>query len=119
MREVTGVLAPGDFPQARWQYNVWFCDDAYDAASQNQTLLLVDAHGWEDPALGWVMELLDSVVVVEEWVRTQPEAVVFLNVCNPGGRMIVPRSGQAVTFSPTIVWGIGTSPFVTVRGEDV
>jgi hypothetical protein len=110
MREVKGVLKPGDFYQGRWAYNVYSCDDAYDAAAQENDLLIVDAHGWEDPAQGWIMELLDDgIVLVEVWVREQPEKKVFLNVCNPGGRYITPREGQTVVYPLSIVKGPGSA----------
>jgi len=102
IRGVVGILEVGDFPQGRWAYNLFLCDDAYDAASQEENLLIVDAHGWEDPSKGWVMELVDGVFSVEEWVGEQPEEKVFLNVCSPGAVMITPRQGQTVIFSLSI-----------------
>jgi len=118
MREVAGVLAPGDFPQGRWAYNSWAVDDAYDAAAQENNLLIVDAHGWQDPARGWVMELLDEgVVIVEDWVREQPESKVFLNVCNPAGVRITPRPGQTVIYPGQIIFGPGSALLTIERGE--
>jgi hypothetical protein len=110
MREVSGVLAPGDFSQGRWACNVYLCDDACDAASQEEDLLIVDAHGWDDPVRGWLMELLDEgIIVVEDWVREQPENNVFLNVCNPEGRRIIPRKKQTVIYPLSIVKSPGSA----------
>jgi len=114
MRNIVGVLAPGDFPQGRWACNVWLCDDAYDAASQAPDLLIVDAHGWEDPHLGWVVEL-DGIHPVEQWVQRQPENRVFLNVCNPARRRIKPRPGQTVVYL-SVVSGPGSVFLDEVRG---
>ena len=63
MRQVVGILEPGDFPQGRWAYNILICDDAYDAASQEEDLLIVDAHGWEEDGK-WLMHLQEGVVAV-------------------------------------------------------
>lgn len=116
MRQVIGALGPGDFPQAQWAYNSFFCDDAHDAASQEKGLLLVDAHGWEDSHLGWVVELLDGIHPVEEWVQEQPENRVFLNVCNPARRRISPRPGQTIIYPTSVVKGPGSAILVEVRG---
>ena len=115
MRIIEGVDV--GMRQAHWAYNVWACDDAFDAASRHSSLLLVDAHGWDENSR-WVMEIFPGYIVdIEEWLREQPEEEIFLNVCNPGRRHPTPRKKQKTIYGHGIVKGPDQGLWFVAEGE--
>lgn len=93
--------------QGRWAYNTYACDDAYDASSKTEGLI-VDAHGWERDSR-WVMELNEGIVDVQNYVLSSTESLIFLNVCNPTSIKINARQGQTIIYALTVVRGSGSN----------
>lgn len=65
-------------------FNQLACDDAFDATSEVNDCVILDAHGFDQNGI-YCTSINDQVISIIEWCQAQPETKIFLSCCNPSG----------------------------------